>query len=531
MKKIDNIELYEMKEMKLTKEENKLNKHTSKLLKMLFLLLLIFGVILVKYKYIEFYSILLYAFHNDILLPKLDYNLQDNMQNITKNQLNYIFRNEYEIPNDERLRCKSYGPFKAFNDRFQAEPIELCRSLKSNHICYVNNITRFVVKNGLACKMENFVLDPSKWKEDGYTYHGPVNNITRGCPILSHGFFNMKCEYQNNISNYSESYDNYIKAWNYNYYYEEKLEELAPRKIIFFISRNQDSPNLFFGGAGIINALAMMYFYKLEPENIQVVFLESMRINNDPYYDLYKLIISRGGEPLHIRDLKKKYHISAAIHVPINWDSPLFILYKNIPICKYRTKAFYYLNKYIDKYINITNFIEPLNYDNETFYYSKSVTDPNSQKYTKYVTFQWRKAWPRGRKGQGRLIGNGPEMVEKLTKILPNNILVRLVDTASLSIIEQISIMRKTDYFIGVHGAGLFLSVFMPTTSILHEISLKRKTNNLLLMSFLSGHKKTFWSIWDAEVKQINGNEYVFFDPDNVANSVIQNMNKSDFFK
>ena len=59
------------------------------------------------------------------------------------------------------------------------------------------------------------------------------------------------------------------------------------------------------------------------------------------------------------------------------------------------------------------------------------------------------------------------------------------MDTASLSYKEQISIMRKTDYYIGVHGAGLFLSVFMPTTSILHEISL---TFILIFLRILSKH-------------------------------------------
>ena len=68
------------------------------------------------------------------------------------------------------------------------------------------------------------------------------------------------------------------------------------------------------------------------------------------------------------------------------------------------------------------------------------------------------------------------------------NILIRLVDTASLSFSEQISIMRKTDYLIGIHGAGLSLSIFMPYESILHEV-LPFKCNSLLtLMSALSGH-------------------------------------------
>ena len=65
-------------------------------------------------------------------------------------------------------------------------------------------------------------------------------------------------------------------------------------------------------------------------------------------------------------------------------------------------------------------------------------------------------------------------------KIIPSNFLIRLVDTSSLSIIEQISLMKNTDYFIGIHGAGLALSIFMPNNSILHEI-LPYKKNQLLV--------------------------------------------------
>ena len=100
--------------------------------------------------------------------------------------------------------------------------------------------------------------------------------------------------------------------------------------------------------------------------------------------------------------------------------------------------------------------------------------------FTKNITIQWRKVWPKGRNNQKRILGNGPELAIKLESFLPDNYLLRLVDTASLTIIEQISIMKKTDYFIGVHGAGLSLSIFMPKQSIFQEI-LPYKKNKLLL--------------------------------------------------
>ena len=488
-------------------------------------------LIFVKLYGIKFIYSLVYPPYVDTLLPILN---SQEIINIKNNKENLDIFPYYEVPNNETRQCILYDPFNAFKTRFEKNQIDICRSSKSSHVCYLNNIRYFASPNGLICKMENFDIDPSKWKPDGLSYQlGPINNTNRGCPILENGFFNMKCDEPQitNIENYpyNKLYKVYLNSWNYNYN-NIKEEELAPGKIVFFISRNQDSPNLYFGGSAIINAISMIYYFRINPEQIQVVFLESMRLDNDPYYDFYKDMISRGGEPIHIRDLNKKYHISKAVHVPINWDTPCFILFKQIPRCKYQAKAFFYLNEYIDKYMNISNFIEPLTYDNETFYYPKSVVDPNSPKYTKFVTFQWRKAWPRGRKGQERLIGNGPEMIEKLAEVLPKNILIRLVDTASLTIKEQISIMRKTDYYIGVHGAGLFLSVFMPTTSILHEISLRKKTNNLLLMSSLSGHR-IFCDIWDARVQDIDGSKYVYFNPNIIANSVLRHMNSTNFFK
>ena len=142
--------------------------------------------------------------------------------------------------------------------------------------------------------MENIVLDPTKWKSGGYIYKGPVDPSTRGCPLLSEGFFNMKCDNPVEYGGYDFIYDYYFNGWNYKYEdSEEKLEELAPGKIIFFLSRNQDSPNLYHGGSEFVNAVSMVYLFNLDPQNIQVVFLESIELNDDPFYDLYKNLISR----------------------------------------------------------------------------------------------------------------------------------------------------------------------------------------------------------------------------------------------
>ena len=53
---------------------------------------------------------------------------------------------------------------------------------------------------------------------------------------------------------------NYFNSWNYNFNDERKnIEELSKGKTVFFISRNEGSPNLFHGFSEIINFLSIMY--------------------------------------------------------------------------------------------------------------------------------------------------------------------------------------------------------------------------------------------------------------------------------
>ena len=142
------------------------------------------------------------------------------------------------------------------------------------------------------------------------------------------------------------------------------MEELAPGKVIFFLSRNQDSPNIFYGHSDIINSLSMIYLFNLDPKDIQVVFLESIEIPyskdgpkddetpNDHIYDIFQRMISKGGEPIYIKNLKKKYKISKAIHVPINWDSPLSIEH-DFPKCDFSVKTYKLYNDFMDKYMGL----------------------------------------------------------------------------------------------------------------------------------------------------------------------------------
>ena len=437
--------------------------------------------------------------------------------NNTLNESNYLINNNsisfnYIQGNNPKI-CVILDPIFMLGERLNTTPIHI----QNNH--------GMATKNGVICTIKNIVIDPSKWMKQNY--NDTKNN---GAPLLSKGFYNTKCDNVHELNDYSNSYKQYFNGWDYDYKEKmEDVEELAPGKTIFLLSRNANSGNMYHGGCEIVNAVSLMYLLNLKPEDIKIIFLESIDIINDPFYDLYKNLISRGGEPVYVKDLNKKYHISNAILVPINYDSPLFKTSRERE-CSFPTKTFQFFNFLIDNYLNI-NFKDNFISDGEIYFYPKTTLDNHISNtvFTKSVTIQWRKVWPKNRKSQGRLNGNGPELAEKLASLLPKNILVRLVNTAELPIAEQISIARRSNYFIGIHGAGLFLTIFSPKDCIVHEI-LPRPYNSLLrIMSGLSGHK-TYSTIIKSYVKDIEGKYYVHFDPDRFAENIIDKMKRNNFF-
>ena len=444
---------------------------------------------------------------------------------------------KYEKDFNKNTTCDQLDPINIFNLRLKNGPIEICKNEKTNHICYINHEGYyndiFVNKNGVLCTMENIVLDPSKLSQSNYIYLGPVDSKNKGFPILSKGFFNTKCNPNPINFDYDKRmYNFYFNSWDYDYNIEnekEQLEELAPGKTVFFVSRTQDSPNLFHGNSEIINVICMLYLFNLAPEEVQIVILSGIDIPEDPFYEIYKNMFSEGYDPINVNILKKKYKISKAINVPTNWDSPPFV-YVNFPKCDSTTRTYQLYNDFVDKYMNLTTFKDTF-ISNESFYYPDNIikNHENGINFTKKVTMQWRKVWPEGRRGQFRILANAKELADKLAQVLPKNFLVRLINTAALPYKDQISLMRNTDYFIGIHGAGLALSIFLPKKSITHEIY-REKVNDLLnLMSSLSGHL-TYSDLIKSKGFMKEGNENIEFDENEFAESVLAHMKENNFF-
>ena len=131
------------------------------------------------------------------------------------------------------------------------------------------------------------------------------------------------------------------------------------------------------------------------------------------------------------------------------------------------------------------------------------------------------------KKNQQRILENGEELLEGLSKILKPNILVRLVDTGQLDIETQIALMRKTDYFIWPHGSGGTLSMFLKDNSIDHEVYHVFGNTRVLLIGAMNGHKTYSSKISSIVTKKEN--EMIHLDLNNFINNVLFKMNESNF--
>ena len=338
----------------------------------------------------------------------------------------------------------------------------------------------------------------------------------------------MDCKKKKKKFKHHPEYNYYFNHWNYSYKNEnenENLTEIGKDKTILLISNRNN--HFYHSFIGIMNIISTMYIYNLEPEEIQLLFLNNCDLENDIYFSFFNKVISTN-KAIYITNLEndKKYFIKKAIHVPSMYDSPYW-QEETLPQCKYRSPPFLRLMQLITKNLYIPIFKDSLYLNDTIFKYSKNIKNLENKNYTKFVTIQWRLPFPKSRKNQERLMSNGIELLEILSRKVKNNVLVRLVDTANLSIEEQISLMLETDYFIGIHGAGITLGNFLNENAIVHEISIDSHNNMPLFLCAISGHK-----VYKDQIrgfKTHKNGEWLYLNEDEFSRVVLSVMKENNF--
>ena len=109
-----------------------------------------------------------------------------------------------------------------------------------------------------------------------------------------------------------------------------------------------------------------------------------------------------------------------------------------------------------------------------------------------------------GRKFQKRILGNGPELADKLF----------------IKISWYIIFIY---YWTNFNNESNWLSIFMPSNTILYEILPKKNIKVLILMYALSGHK-IYSDILKSELKIINNNDNYFFDTIEFAEKLLKHI-------
>lgn len=429
-----------------------------------------------------------------------------------------------------------FDGYNAFGRWMTNNNITICEGKDSYHKCNRNSIGYPCNSNGMICEMKNVILDPSNWRDNKHSFVSPMAPRSYNEKQLLSGLFNMQCDI-NNIhqpEDYFKEYVDYFDSWNYtsnDSFENEELVELAPDKTVLFVQRYIDLLNFYHEHCHIFHAYSMIGVLGLKREQIQVVFLDNYTNVDYKYMNIWEKVIS-DSPVIYTNDLQKsgkKYHISSAYKVPIAWDSP-FAPCSDSPSCSnhipspmfemYRRESF--------KYMDIPVFKDSLDWDKDIIRYPSNVKNPQSSNYKKFITIQWRQVWPKNRKGQQRILANGPELMEALSKIVRENTLIRLVDTAKFDIEGQISVINRTDFFIGIHGAGLTLAVYAPKHTIFQEIYHSPNVDWLRFLAVVSGHR-SFKDHIRNRVEH-DGNEQVHFDIDDFVNLIKRRINEVDFY-
>ena len=104
---------------------------------------------------------------------------------------------------------------------------------------------------------------------------------------------------------------------------------------------------------------------------------------------------------------------------------------------------------------------------------------------------------------------------------------MRLVNTAEFSIEEQVGILAKTDYLVGIQGAGFTLSIFMPEGGVVHEIFHENHDNAVNLLEQMSGHQR-YSDLISSSIEE-NENEMIYLDPNEFTESILGHMEENNF--
>ena len=400
---------------------------------------------------------------------------------------------------------------------------EMLRNWKNSEASYCNG--SFVAYAYEFARLRRVILDPSKifCERHGGERIQQVLNQTEEAEMMkfSSGFFSIHCHLENAPVKY-----NFIRKNHLNDYIaalkidgeKVEMETISSQhqsiikglqysqvweRTVFAITR-YEYVNLFHTMTDWFNAFLMMVIFQIPPDEIDIIFFDAHPVGNldgvwttlwTPYYRIGNRTTFHG--PIIFRDL---------VWVMQGYNSPIDTFHLDrIPFIE-EFRKFFLIRHGLPVEIN-----------------GSSEAPCNNLK----VLFIWRRdyvAHPRNPSGHvNRKISNEQELLDTLLSRYGNfNISGLQLDLLSMR--DQLDLVVRTDILVGMHGAGLSHSLFLPTHGGLIEFyPTYWGSSNVHFMKFAQW-RKLHYVQWVNEDAGLEINEESGIIPPDVLLSLMQKM-------
>lgn len=418
------------------------------------------------------------------------------------------------IVHDAMPSSPSYhGRQNAIQSRYSANRIGLANMytdyLKNRdpYLDYLlnNSVTscegHYTVYNNRFAKLDNVVIDPryGRGRKGGENISDVMNQAENDeYYSLSRGFFRLPCG--NEVAYTFGSDSHYLNSWMKKL--ETKRETLDSYEMPGFTIAVQryEYVNMYHTMTDWFNTFLVAKVFQLNPKNITILWIDGHPSGglDSTWRDLF-------GKVVRIGEIRKPVAFNSLIWGIVGYDSPLN---------KHTLTEVSYLGEF------------------RQFFLSKHGIFPEDALNCKMlnILILWRRdyvAHPRNPSGSiSRKIKNEDELLRKISdKFKGHNVAGLQIDVLPMR--EQLKITAKTDILIGMHGAGLSHTLFLPGHASLIEIFPAYYPAANIHFQAMAKWRHVFYTSWsNVDRKREMNNHYTVVDADKIARLADKMRNK-----
>ena len=377
------------------------------------------------------------------------------------------------------------------------------------------------MKSGLDRKLNVLLLNAPKHRNTKFAYHGHfyLTKETSKCSDFHEalrsqvyrGFFTVYCRSEPRHGDFIGNH--HINEWYYALETTQDRDFLSDRKFKALGARSHhvtrvdqftiavvryEYANLYHTMTDFFNAFLMMEFF-----NKTQVETNILLVDGHPHSNLDSTWRTLFNSSTRIGDLPQKTVFTDLVWSMVGYESPMNDHYMmSLPLVEeFRT---FFLSTY-----GLANSAHALNCDSLS------------------VLFIWRRdyvAHPRNPSGFiQRKVQNEQELVTQLRKKFTNHT-IRGVQIDLFDMRQQLDFIVNTDILIGMHGAGLTHSLFLPKHAGIIELIPNYWSSANMHFEAIATWRNLYFDRWTNEDPQNEAPNYSTIIPPEIVMSFIQNM-------